>query len=583
MSDSGVDVFVPINVAADNFYNPFGVEVLEVRRRLVELGPRSLVDDSDMTFAAGTVRNAMDVWKLEGMVSWRRSTVSEHISHVTRDDNIAFALGPSGRDAAGNIRCGIPNPDTGIVDEPYADCVPLDVFHGPGSITREMLDYITTSRTDEARVSQTQASIIARREIALGASAPAQLALGLESRSLTAHFDFPGVGAAQFFPIEPVRSGTVDQQDLIAEIVVPFSPRSSEGSASTLSLGGRLSRFESRSTIGSAFAALSWRLHDDVLARGRFTQVYRAPSAGELFLGPRERVVPIGGICSGLETQTFCSRNFVAASNVPLMDSSYVSAGNPDLQPERGFSASTGLVWNSPDRRERFIALDATLTRLDDAIRAPGVLEIIEACRDGSASGACSRLLPSLLGGAIAVDGTLINGGRDESARLDLEARDGGALRWGNWRAELFASYLLLRRLTDINGNQLNLRGTFDVTQSTTGVAYPALEGQARLQWNRAPWTLEWSTQYIGSYDEVRDRNGWLLENGRALRGVSSVMYHDLSLAWSARPEWGMRLNIENVFDRAPPFVNNGFEANTDAPTYRLEGRLLSASIAVSF
>jgi iron complex outermembrane receptor protein len=121
------------------------------------------------------------------------------------------------------------------------------------------------------------------------------------------------------------------------------------------------------------------------------------------------------------------------------------------------------------------------------------------------------------------------------------------------------------------------------VTRSATGTAYPTVEGAARLQWQRAPWTADWSMQYIGSYDEVRDRNGWLMSTGGALRSVNAALYHDLSFAWSLRPSWNMRVNIENVFDREPPFVNNGFEANTDAPTYRLEGRLLSASIDISF
>jgi iron complex outermembrane recepter protein len=102
------------------------------------------------------------------------------------------------------------------------------------------------------------------------------------------------------------------------------------------------------------------------------------------------------------------------------------------------------------------------------------------------------------------------------------------------------------------------------------------------LQWSRAPWTAQWTTQLVGSVDEVHDRNGLLPDSGTALRHVGSVTYHDVMLRWNERPSWSLQLNIDNLFDSSPPRINNGLEANTDSPTYRLEGRLYSLSVAFS-
>jgi iron complex outermembrane recepter protein len=578
----------PVFVAADNYYNPFGVEVPEVRRRLVELGPRDLVDDTDMTFGAATLRHAGDVWQLEAAASWGVSRIVEQTSDVLIEQRLPSALGPSGPDASGAIRCGTPDPVTGVVTNPIEGCVPLDVFNGPGSITADMLDYITGPRRDEARLEVKQASFIARREIGGGTGPATRLALGLETRSLSARFSAPSTGLLRD---DQITEGSVPQNDLIAELSWPLRVRDGKETV-TLGTGGRLSYYKGRaaiagsSTIGSGFASLVWRMDEDWLARGRFTQVYRAPSASELFASSRERVVPVSNLCTGFNlasTSVFCTAGdgLVPAPGI-VVDSSFIAGGNARLRPETGYSTSFGLAWNSPERLERFVALDATWTRLEDAIRSPNVSELIKSC-NSSGLGLCSRILPSITGDAFQFDGTLINGGIDESARLDLEARDGGTTPWGRWRAELFASYLLSRQLVDINGDHLNLRGTFDVTQSITGVAYPIVEAQARLQWSRAPWTAEWSMQYIGSYDEMRDRNGWLTSTGNALRSVDAVIYHDLGFAWALRPDLTVRFNVENVFDRAPPFVNNGLEANTDSPTYRVEGRMLAASFDVSF
>jgi len=267
---------------------------------------------------------------------------------------------------------------------------------------------------------------------------------------------------------------------------------------------------------------------------------------------------------------------------VPLIsgDTPYFSAGNPDLRPERGIGASAGVVWNAASE---FVALDFTWVQLRDAIRAPGAIEVLEACRDIERDlAACSRIIPVDSSDKFAIDGRPMNGGRDESARLDLEARSAGSTKWGDWRAESFASYLLRRELVDIKGDRINLRGIFDVTQSTTGDAYPTLRWQGRLQWSQAPWTARWMVQYVGSVDEVRDRNGVLPDSGKAMRRVGSAIYHDFSLTWAERSTWSLQFDAENVFDRAPPRVNNGFEANTDSPSYRLEGRLYSLSVKFS-
>jgi hypothetical protein len=304
-----------------------------------------------------------------------------------------------------------------------------------------------------------------------------------------------------------------------------------------------------------------------------------------LFLGRRARILPVNQPClvSVDPDSGFCQteENLMSDSPVIIGDTPYVSEGNRRLRPERGYSASAGLVWNAESRHERFVALDLTWLQLDNVIRAPGALELIEACRDDQNAAACSRVIPVRATDTFVIDGSLINGGRDESVRLDLDVRGSGTTQWGDWRAEAFASYLLRRALVDISGDRVGLRGTFDVTQNTTGVGYPALRWQGRLQWSRAPWTAQWMTQFTGAVDEVRDRNGFLTGSGGTVRRVGSVIYHDVLLTWAQRP-WSLQLSVDNLFDRAPPRVNNGFEANTDSAAYRLEGRLYSLSLRFS-
>jgi hypothetical protein len=146
-----------------------------------------------------------------------------------------------------------------------------------------------------------------------------------------------------------------------------------------------------------------------------------------LFLGPRERVLPIGALCSGVDAfSLLCGLFGTTVPGSALADAIYLASGNSDLRPERGYSLSTGAVWNSPERRERFVSLDATWTRLKDAIRAPGAIEILEGCTDEDNTATCERLVPSALGAAVSIDGGMNR--RGSTSKLRMVARPAGAV-----------------------------------------------------------------------------------------------------------------------------------------------------------
>src|SRR5581483_4946534 len=215
--------------------------------------------------------------------------------------------------------------------------------------------------------------------------------------------------------------------------------------------------------------------------------------------------------------------------------------------------------------------------------RAQGALELIRDCLQYRWQDACRPIVPVLGDGTFAIYSPVSNTGIDESARLDLEVRDAGSTRWGDWHAELLAGYLLQRRLLDSSGHPLvDLRGTYDIVYNNTGSAYPIAQWQAHLQWKRGSWTADWTTQYIGSFTEPADIHGLLEAAGSTSRHVGSTAYHDLTLAWTVRTSCALRLGVENVFDRSPPRVNNALQDNTDASAYRLEGRMFWLGVELS-
>lgn len=565
---------VPSRVAADNFYNPFGLALSNVQRRLVELGPTKLANDSSMVLVSGGLTHVIGPWELAASFSWGMSEVTRRTSDVLLPDHLVNALGPSGPDASGAIRCGDRDPLTGVVSEPLPDCVPLDLFHGPGSISQSMLNYIAAPSEEQSRVTQTEVGLMARRELALGHGlSPARLAIGIEARR----------NDLTLTPVPLYADRRLDDYDLVSEIALPFDSIGQTGAASSLTVGGRLSyaehRISGQVSAAPLFAALTWRLTPQWLVRARLTQVYHVASPGELSQIGSQRPLIVSNPCvtPTARSSPLCE---IAASPVGFgsltpteLMSSIIDLGNS--RAERGYSSSAGVVWNSPTRRERFVGLDLTIVEIRNAIRAQGALELIRDCLERQWQSSCRPIVPVQGDGTFAIYSPVSNTGTDDSARLDLEMRDGGATGWGEWHAELLAGYLLQRRLLDSSGHTLaNLRGTYDIVFNNTGIAYPVAQSQAHLQWKHGSWMADWTTQYIGSFTEMGDSYGLLLPAGNTSRRVGSTTYHDLALAWTARSLYTVRLGVDNVFDRSPPRVNNALQDNTDASAYRLEGRM---------
>ena len=111
-----------ISVSATNKYNEFGRNFIDVRRRFVESGNRNYLQDLD-TY---------------------RTVVGLKYNLLGFDHDLSFSYGRTegtnineGRFIRSNVERAL-GPD----EDCTGDCVPLDILHGAGTVTPEMLKYI---------------------------------------------------------------------------------------------------------------------------------------------------------------------------------------------------------------------------------------------------------------------------------------------------------------------------------------------------------------------------------------------------------------------------------------------------------
>jgi outer membrane receptor protein involved in Fe transport len=123
-------------VSARNVYNPFGRDFAAVRRRLSEFGGRITTQDVSTSHAVagldGTL-GPLERWTWDVNFNFSRNEATNVNVGNLRVPRLQNAVGPSFIASDGTPTCGTP-------DAPIASCVPLNLFGGPGSITKDQVE-----------------------------------------------------------------------------------------------------------------------------------------------------------------------------------------------------------------------------------------------------------------------------------------------------------------------------------------------------------------------------------------------------------------------------------------------------------
>jgi outer membrane receptor protein involved in Fe transport len=577
---------------ADNYYNPFGVDVPVVYRRLVEAGNRRTEQEIDLWRALVSLEGSVARWTWELALQGARADATAVEDGFLSRPRLLHALGPSGLDGSGRIVCGTPHPRTGRVPPAriIPDCVPLNLFGGAGSITEEQLAYVMPGTminrgTNEQRlvelVSSGPGGQLLGRDVqwVLGASYRRE-AGSVAPDSLHANY----VGdqfrpAPDLFRVTPEVSGDYDAYELYTAVQLPLLHDRSWARDMVLNAGLRWSDYGSLDSRTTWQAGLRWQLTEELALRANHAEVFRAPSLSELYEQPTyaEQYVydPCGndpvpdqlpncaadGVPDGAYVQ-----GISRPSGTPVPDGLgivVVYGGNPELEPQTGRTRGVGLVY-TPMWAEGFSAsVDYFETTHANRQRVPPEWVLIE-CAD---FGVCSGITRNEEGRVTQLETRYRNFGESEVRAVDFAIDWSTMNRIGELNATLLATYLD-RWDTRLPGGELHsYAGRFDAG------ARPHWRASGHIDWRSGPWMASYAAEYIGSYSERV--NPWPLfgiEFEPFDRRVDPVLYHDIEAGFTFDSGVAVRAAITNVTDEDPPYLNIA-PANTDVATYRLLGR----------
>jgi len=555
-------------VSADNVFNPFDETIEDARRRLVEAGSREFTQSNEAWRLVVGADGQIGSWFWDLSFNRGRNETTQFKQGELLDSRVQQALGPSFRDADSNAVCGSP-------DNPIDNCVPLDIFGGPGSITDEMLEFVAADLRDEGFNEQTVVSANATgTPLALPAGDLA-VAVGYEYREEEAA-DLPDpqtVAGNTTGSARTITAGQFDSNEAYLELGVPLLSDLPGAQSLTVDLGSRFVDFSNFGSETLFEVGVYWNPVAPLQVRAAYSEAFRAPNVRELFGGFTQSNPIVEDPCASFDELTPTEVDRCIAQGVPA-DASFdqsgeetpeLSGGNAALDAERADILTAGFTWSPPALSGFHLSLDYYQVDIDNGIAALGANTILEQCLATGATRFCDRIERTADGRIVEVSAQLQNLASETAEGLDLEIRHRHPLLGGTLEHRALVSHVIERELVAFPGAEpFAGEGGFD--QDNFG-AIPRWQGNYQLKWGFDRWQLGYDAQWIGA---LAERGGEVFPG--TVNEIPHTVYHDVFARYDLAERTHVGAGINNLTDEDPPFFANADEANTDVSTFRLLG-----------
>ncbi|MHC4997023.1 MAG: TonB-dependent receptor domain-containing protein, partial [Planctomycetota bacterium] len=458
------------------------------------------------------------------------------------------------------------------------NCVPFNLFGGQGpdgngSITQEMLDYVTYTQRDFSDQTMKNVAFNLAGDIMDLPAGRMGFAAGFEYRDLEGSYRPDPIAEAGETAGIPAGStaGAYDVTEFYAEVNVPLLEGAGLADYLEVNLAARASDYSTSGSESTYKASGLWRVVPDFSARASFSTGFRAPGIGELFggaaredftfLDPCADYTGVLGSSAGGrdDPQPANIQQNCAALGVPAAlaqtnpQLSAISAGNPDLIAETSDNWTAGFVW-SPSWADDAswtngltVSLDFYNLEIEDAIQGRDPGDVIDACAETGDPFFCDSVPRTSSGQIDLVNNQLQNIGKITASGFDLML-DYAAPETGLGQ---FSVRLDLTKLDEYTEETANPDGSVSVndltgvhTDETFARAFPEMRANTTLGWTKDRWSGSLVFRWT---DEMTTDDGSKLD---------SAMFTDLRASYTPailNDALSFTLGFNNVLDEDPP------------------------------
>ena len=607
-----------ITVDVTNPFNPFGFSLdsntfVFAGRRPIEAGPRLFKQNVDTYMVTGTLEGKTAVasrdvfWDFN--VSFSQAQANQRKTGAFNAARLKRALGPLDQclDSTGNSIDG---------------CVPFNFFggqgpNGTGSITQDMLDFVTFVQKDESQQQQFDLTFNITGSLFDLPAGPLGYAAGYEHRHQDAFFQPDAVvvaGETAGVPSSPTAGGfSVDE--FYGEIDVPLLADLPFIKALDFNGAVRESDYNLFGSDTVYKAGGNWRVNDDFTFRGAWSEGFRAPNIGELFnTGSRFDstlqdpcsdmlgLAPQGtGVAASPQTIANC-----VALGVPS-DGSYVqvgaqigvlTGGNQALQPETstnynfGFAYDPAWAGNITGISKLVVEADYYHIKINGAIQPPDPQTKLNSCVATLDPVLCGGIVRTPRGTINAFDNLLGNiggittAGFDWSVKLALEETGIGQFSF-QWLNTYLDKYI--ERIPTSTGFAVLNRKAQELGSPERG--FNRYKSTFITDWAKGEFGGSVAVRYLSKLNEacpgaiIALAPNLCTDAAAGTNVIGSKFYTDVQASWSPEDIFGreakITIGVNNVLDSSTPVCFTCDLNSFDGTLYPIPGQFFYARLSI--
>ena len=576
---------------ADHPFNPFGFDLgpdnlIFTGRRPIEAGPRIFDQNVDTYFISAGLDGSFGSGDREVYwdftASWAENNAAQVKHGAFNARNISIALGP-----------------TDVCDA-TPGCVPFN-FVGAGSITQEMLDYVTFVQKDQS--TQELFDVVLNFTGAFSGFSAGDIgwAVGFEHRTEDGEFIPDSVvsrGETAGVPASPTAGG-FEVDEVYGEVIVPLWD-DDQGGRVDVNAAVRWSNYDLFSSDTVFKFGANWSPVENLVFRASYSEGFRAPNIGELFNTGSRFDGTVNDRCSNVAPADAAN---CAALGVPpgFMElnpqTSITTGGNESLTPETSETINIGFTWQVP-YVDDWDGIEALLFELnyyditiDNAIQPPDAQDVLDQCINTTDPFFCDNVTRTPTGTITRIDGILQNIGGIETSGFDwkiellLAPSDVGQFRI-SWLNTYLSDYTEIIPGPD---------GFVKISREGTELGSPergftTWKSTLNLDWFRDDWSARLGFRYLDSLKE--DCGGLaaafgftdLCSQGAAGNTIDSTLWTDAQVTFApdlgGDGRWSFTLGVDNLLDETIPFCSTCDLNSFDGTLYPIPGRYFYGRIS---
>lgn len=486
-------------------------------------------------------------------------------------------------------------------------CVPLNLFGGStalyeGSITQEMLDYITFTAQDAAGTSleSYQANITGDLfELPAGYVA---FAAGYEKRWQSG-YDQPdaliAAGITSGNSRQPT-SGSFSVEEVYLELAVPVLEGLPGVERLDLELATRYSDYSNFGDTTNSKVGVKWQVTEDLMLRGTWSEAFRAPTIVELFRGQSDSFPDLVDPCNGGEA---ANPNLPGCVGVPSTYSQpndqirITVGGNPDLLAEEAESTTVGFVYSPEFVEGLSLTFDMFDIDVENAVSSVGAQTILNACAADGVT-LCSYITRSAGGGVADLYNGLVNLGGQTTSGFDWEIAYNTETEFGDFRFQMDGTYIDERTVMVVDPVSQEVTSFNDAGRAGDRDVVPRVRSNLSVIWNYEDFSATYLIRYIGKTIEECDLGTNATANafeqevcsmpsaevgGDSLNELEAMAYHDASFSYHFNDNLRFTVGVNNLWDTDPEVSYSTFANSFDPSMYEVPGRFGYARVNMSF